>query len=115
MIYLMSAENSTRGGALDSISQVGEACCIHIGRNDVFLECFHKRKGSIPNQQKSEEKCLIISTLLLWVPPQLGQRSKIWPRVGYRIATRHFFHLLVVLVDNQSKDFGPSAGYQNFC
>ena len=46
-IYLISGECSTPGGALDSISRVGEACCIQIGRNDVFLECFHERKGSI--------------------------------------------------------------------
>ena len=64
-IYLMSGESSTPGGALDSISRVGEACCIQIGRNDVFLECFHERKGSITTQQKFEEKGLIVSTLLI--------------------------------------------------
>ena len=63
-IYLMSGESSTPGGALDSISRVGEACCIQIGRNDVFLECFHERKGSITTQQKFEEKGLIVSTLI---------------------------------------------------
>ena len=61
----MSGESSTPGGALDSISRVGEACCIQIGRNDVFLECFHERKGSITTQQKFEEKGLIVSTLFL--------------------------------------------------
>ena len=65
MIFLMSGESSTPGGARDSISRVGEACCIQIGRNDVFLECFHERKGSITTQQKFEEKGLIVSTLLL--------------------------------------------------
>ena len=30
-----------------------------------FLECFHKRKGSITTQQKFEEKGLIVSTLLI--------------------------------------------------
>ena len=55
----MSEERSTPGGALDSISRVGEACCIQIGRNDVFLECFHERKGSITTQQKLEEKGLL--------------------------------------------------------
>ena len=65
MIYLMFGESSTPGGALDSISRVGEACCVQIGRNDVFLECFHERKGSITTQQKFEEKGLIVSTLLL--------------------------------------------------
>ena len=64
MIYLMSGESSTPGGALDSISRVGEACCIQIGRNDVFLECLHERKGSITTQQKFEEKGLIVSTLV---------------------------------------------------
>ena len=43
----MSGEGSTPGGARASISRVGEACRIQIGRNDVFLECFHERKGSI--------------------------------------------------------------------
>ena len=63
-IYLMSGEGSTPGGACASISRVGEACRIQIGRNDVFLECFHERKGSITTQQKFEEKGLIVSTLI---------------------------------------------------
>ena len=61
----MSGEGSTPGGARASISRVGEACRIQIGRNDVFLECFHERKGSITTQQKFEEKGLIVSTLVV--------------------------------------------------
>ena len=66
-IYLMSsnwATGSTPGGARVSISWVGEACRIQIGHNDVFLKCFHERKGSITTQQKFEEKGLIVSTLV---------------------------------------------------
>ena len=46
-IYLTSGECSTPGGACASVSRVAEACRIQIGRNDVFLECFHEKKGSI--------------------------------------------------------------------
>ena len=43
-LYLISsnwATGSTPGGARTSILQMGEAFCIQIGHNDVFLECFY--------------------------------------------------------------------------